>query len=316
MDWRKRKLRRRRRMVVVMVMVVAVAVWLGGYSTGYSFGMSSLIPIAVGNGKAASEKPVDVAVEEGVLVDYPQPPDKTVIAVDDTKQDPEIKPGHSHSSNPDSTITPQPTQKPEQTEQPNTVEKPAKGEKVVALTFDDGPDARYTPAILDILKDKDVKATFFVVGQQIKKDPDVLKRIVEEGHVIGNHSANHKNLAKLTKEQVLQEINDADELIREAVGFTPELFRAPYGSVSDTLKSILEEQDRELVGWNVDTRDWAGTSIADMRANIKKNTKPGSIILMHSFGSKSIEHTVKMLPHVIDDLREMGYSFVTADQLQ
>ncbi|MHA7967412.1 polysaccharide deacetylase family protein [Paenibacillus sp. CAU 1782] len=185
----------------------------------------------------------------------------------------------------------------------------------IALTFDDGPDTRYTTAILDILKEKDVKATFFVVGTQVKKYPDVLKRIVEEGHAIGNHTQSHKDLSKLTKSQIVKEIDEADAAIEDVLGYKPEMFRAPYGALSETLKKTLKEKDRKLVGWTVDTRDWAGTSINDMREVIRKGSKPNGIILMHSFGGKHIANTVEMLPQVIDDLRELGFTFVTADEL-
>ncbi|WP_245600148.1 polysaccharide deacetylase family protein [Paenibacillus harenae] len=192
--------------------------------------------------------------------------------------------------------------------------KPGKDEKLVALTFDDGPDIRYTTDILDILKEKGVKATFFVVGQQVKKNPEVLKRIVDEGHAIGNHSYNHKDLSKLNKQQILEEMSTNDAIIKDAVGFTPTMFRAPYGAVSDTLKNVLKANNRKLIGWNVDTRDWAGTPPSDMREMIRTETKPGGIILMHSFGGKHIKNTVEALPGIIDDLEEMGYSFVAADQ--
>lgn len=185
----------------------------------------------------------------------------------------------------------------------------------IALTFDDGPDIRYTTAILDILKEKDVKATFFVVGTQVKKYPDVLKRIVEEGHAIGNHTQSHKDLSKLTKDQIVKEIDEADAAIEDVLGYKPDLFRAPYGALSETLKKTLKDKDRKLVGWTVDTRDWAGTSIKDMREVISKGSKPNGIILMHSFGGKHIANTVEMLPDVIDDLRKLGYTFVTADEL-
>ena len=202
------------------------------------------------------------------------------------------------------------------TKKPDEVVKPSEKKKVVALTFDDGPDTRYTTAILDILKEKEVQATFFIVGQQVAKYPEIVKRIVDEGHVIGNHSNNHKDLSKLSKAQIMKEMTTTDELIKEAVGFVPTLFRAPYGAVSDILKNVLQANDRELIGWNVDTRDWAGTSIASMRQMIKEETKPGSTILMHSFGNKHIKNTVDMLPAVIEDLKDMGYSFVTSDKME
>ncbi|MDQ8733902.1 polysaccharide deacetylase family protein [Paenibacillus sp. LHD-38] len=193
--------------------------------------------------------------------------------------------------------------------------KPGKGEKYIALTFDDGPDQRYTNDILDILKEKEVKATFFVVGQQVKKNPEVLQRIAEEGHAIGNHTYNHKDLSKLNKQQMIEEIKTSDAVIKKTIGFTPAMVRAPYGAVSDMLKFVLKANSRELVGWNIDTRDWAGTSAANMSKMIKNEAKPGGIILMHSFGSKNIKNTVQALPGIIDDLVEMDYTLVTADQL-
>ncbi|OMF24429.1 hypothetical protein BK133_22940 [Paenibacillus sp. FSL H8-0548] len=193
-------------------------------------------------------------------------------------------------------------------------EQPSKNDKLIALTFDDGPDKRYTTDILDILKEKGVKATFFVVGQQVTKNPEVLQRIVDEGHAIGNHTYNHKDLSKLTKQQIIEEVKTGDAVIKKAVGFTPSMFRAPYGAVSDTLKDLLKANNRKLVGWNIDTRDWAGTSASDIRKMIKKEAKPNGIILMHSFGSKHIKNTVQALPGVIDDLEGMGYTFVFADQ--
>ncbi|WP_337101969.1 polysaccharide deacetylase family protein [Paenibacillus sp. YIM B09110] len=196
-----------------------------------------------------------------------------------------------------------------------TAEPDKEEQKVIALTFDDGPDKRYTPAILDILKEKGVKATFFVVGLQVNKSPEVLKRIVKEGHEIGNHTYNHKDLSKLSKDAILKEINDSDKLIKDAVGFTPVLFRAPYGAVSDTLKDIVKNTGRHMIGWNIDTRDWAGTSVADMQEMIRTEAKPGGIILMHSFGGKHIANTVEALPGIIDELTEMGYTFATIDEL-
>lgn len=187
--------------------------------------------------------------------------------------------------------------------------------KTVAITFDDGPDYRYTPAILDILKENGVKATFFVVGTQVKREPQVLERIVKEGHAIGNHTFDHKDLTKLSKAQILKQMKDTDALIKQTVGFTPTMFRAPYGAVSSAVKQVMAEQKRQLVGWTVDTRDWAGTSPADMIAHISKETKPGGIILMHSFGSKHIAGTVEALPEIIAALKQKGYSFVTADKL-
>ncbi|MCR2804522.1 polysaccharide deacetylase family protein [Paenibacillus soyae] len=187
--------------------------------------------------------------------------------------------------------------------------------KLAALTFDDGPDPKYTTAILDILKEKGVKATFFVVGTQVEKYPEILQRIEEEGHAVGNHSYSHKDLSKLAKPGIQQQVDRTDEAIEAELGYVPELFRAPYGAVSDTLEAVLENENRRLVGWTVDTRDWAGTPITDMREMIRKETGANGIILMHSFGGKHIRNTVEMLPDVIDDLHNLGFTLVTVDQI-
>ncbi|TYP69604.1 polysaccharide deacetylase family protein [Paenibacillus methanolicus] len=189
------------------------------------------------------------------------------------------------------------------------------GDKLIALTFDDGPDHRYTPEILEILKASGAKATFFMVGTQLKKYPDTVKQIVADGHGVGNHTYHHANLAKLNENEIKQEIKTTDALFREAVGFVPHLVRAPYGSVSDVLKTVVRDNNRELVGWTVDTMDWDGATVTAMRGNVNKNARPGGIVLMHSFGSKHLRNTVKLLPLIIKDLRAKGYTFVTVDEL-
>lgn len=200
--------------------------------------------------------------------------------------------------------------------QPMAVSVPKQGAKLVALTFDDGPDNVYTPAILDILRKHQIKATFFVVGKQTSQYGSVLKRIVQEGHAVGNHSYSHSDLTKMSDADIQEEVLETDMRIREAVGFTPRLFRAPYGAVDDRIKSGLEASGRNIIGWTVDTRDWAGASVKSMRANVVAHTKPNGIILMHSFGGKSISHTVELLPQIIGDLRKKGFTFVTIPDLE
>lgn len=187
--------------------------------------------------------------------------------------------------------------------------------KLVALTFDDGPDKNYTMDVLDILRKNKLKATFFTVGIQVKKYPEIMKLIAQDGHAIGNHSYHHPNLSKLDSKTIKEEIKWTDYLIEESVGYVPRLVRAPYGALSPLVRSIMKDNNRELVGWTVDTRDWAGESVANMRANVNKNTKPGGIILMHSFGSKHLKNTVELLPLIIEDLSKKGYTFVTVDEL-
>lgn len=209
-------------------------------------------------------------------------------------------------------------QEPEQSGTPEDSQLPSEGEQQVmniAITFDDGPDLKYTPRILDILQEKDVKATFFVVGIQVNKYPDVLKRIEAEGHLIGNHSYNHPNLTKLSSDELTEEIQSTDDKIFAALGHVPTIVRPPYGSVNDEVRQQLQDMGKEVVLWNIDPRDWDGSTVEDMFENIMSNARDGGNILLHSFGGKHIENTVTLLPLIIDELRAQGYSFVTVDEL-
>ncbi len=189
--------------------------------------------------------------------------------------------------------------------------------KLIALTFDDGPDGKYTPKVLDILKERGVKGTFFLVGPQVSKYPDIAGRILDEGHSIGNHSWSHKDFKKMTPKQIASEIDRTQQEIADATGYTPHLMRAPYGNISTSLLDALHERDMEHVYWTIDTRDWAGTSVADMRKNVSAHAEPGSVLLMHSFGGKknALDNTLKLLPQIIDDLSSEGFTFVTVDEL-
>jgi len=217
--------------------------------------------------------------------------------------------------------TPKPAA-PKETAKPNEAGKPAgpvkKPEgKQIALTFDDGPDKTYTPQVLDILKEHDIKATFFVVGIQIAKYGDVLKRIQKEGHAIGNHSYHHAKLTECSPDQIAEEIAKTDEALRKVLGSGTDLFRAPYGATNEQVKNTVASAKQELVHWTVDTRDWAGTPPEQIMEIVKKQAKPGGIILMHSFGGKDgkLDNTVQVLPQMIDYLKQKGYTFVTVPEL-
>ncbi len=194
---------------------------------------------------------------------------------------------------------------------------PVKATKQVALTFDDGPDTKYTPQVLDILKRYEAKATFFVVGRQVVKHPDVLERIHKEGHSIGNHSWDHANLTKLSSTQVQKEIKSTDEAIEKIIGVSTPLVRAPYGAVTASIRRNLSSAGHQLVEWTVDTKDWNGTASEDMVELVRKRTKDGGIILMHSFGGKNgkLDNTVEALPLMIEALQQDGYAFVTVPEL-
>ncbi|WP_123043447.1 polysaccharide deacetylase family protein [Cohnella candidum] len=241
--------------------------------------------------------------------------------VSTTAPDPSPPPAASPDPGPVATkppSEPSPPTKPPAAAKP---EKPApskKERKVLALTFDDGPDGKYTPQVLDILKEYGVKATFFVVGTQVEKNPDTMKRILKEGHDIGNHSWSHADLTKLSGQALADQIDRTQKAVEKATGgYTPDLVRAPYGSVSKPLLDYVHEKELHHVLWTVDPRDWAGTSVSAMRANIRKHARPGGVILLHSFGGKkdALEHTIELLPIIIQDLKKAGYEFVTIDDM-
>jgi peptidoglycan-N-acetylglucosamine deacetylase len=189
--------------------------------------------------------------------------------------------------------------------------------KKVALTFDDGPDNKFTPRILDVLKKHQIHATFFVVGEHAKQYPAVMKRIAEEGHIIGNHSWGHLNLTELTEDKIRSEIVNTDDTIATLTNQTPILLRAPYGAVNVNVVKQAESSNLKIIGWSVDTLDWDGKSVAQILENVRKEVRPGAIILQHSAGGKKgdLSNTVAALPEIISYLEQKGYTFCTVPEL-
>ncbi|MFP4661649.1 MAG: polysaccharide deacetylase family protein [Halanaerobiales bacterium] len=187
----------------------------------------------------------------------------------------------------------------------------------IALTFDDGPDSYYTERVLEILKDHDVPATFFVVGYTIDKYPDVVKKIVEDGHMIANHSWDHPNLAKLSREELKKQIKYTEEAIEEKTGLKVRFLRPPWGFVSDNLLQYAEEIDYKIVNWNVDSIDWRDQDVDQILINTIPNINNDSIILFHSAGGRNqnLDATIGVLPELIETLKMNGYTFVTVDKL-
>ncbi|MGA9172844.1 MAG: polysaccharide deacetylase family protein, partial [Thermoactinomyces sp.] len=190
-----------------------------------------------------------------------------------------------------------------------------KFKKQIALTFDDGPDRVFTPQILKILKQKQVPATFFVVGNMVRKYPDVLREIDQDGHTIGNHTFNHPELTKLKLLQADMQIDQTNQLIYQTIHKSPLLIRPPYGAIDNNLEKHFGQEGFKIIQWSVDTRDWAGQSPDQIMATVKKEAGPGGIILQHCAGGKQLKATVKVLPGLIDYLRSQGYEFVTVDKL-
>lgn len=189
--------------------------------------------------------------------------------------------------------------------------------KVVAFTFDDGPDSVYTPQFLDIFKEHNIKATFFLIGSRAKLFPDVVKRMAQEGHIVANHSMNHPNILKLSKKDTAREILDAEEVLYSLVKYRPALFRSPYGSLNSQKVRDIEELGYKIIAWNVDSLDWKSLSAEQVKYNILENVTEGSIILQHSSGSEEEDLTgsVSAMEDIIRVLKKEGYKFVTIPEM-
>ncbi|MBP2650062.1 MAG: polysaccharide deacetylase [Firmicutes bacterium] len=194
---------------------------------------------------------------------------------------------------------------------------PYYGEKTVYLTFDDGPDADNTPAILDILEANNVKATFFVIGNQVEKNPDLLRRIFNAGHAIGNHSYSHiyKDLYQSVNTYTDQ-LEKTDESIKRVIGVRPRICRAPGGSSGTFNKEYwdsLTALGYKEFGWNIVSGDASFTKAGQLVANIKTQIKKNkflyshSIVLMHD--GRGHSETVKALPEIINYFKSQGFEF-------
>ncbi len=187
-------------------------------------------------------------------------------------------------------------------------------EHLIALTFDDGPHPKHTPEILDILKYYDISATFFIVGENANKHEEIIERIINEGHEIGNHTFGHKYLGGKPRALVEREIDLCDDVIFNHAEYNTILFRPPGGIYDATLTSVCAERGYSVVLWSIDTRDWAGTSAKEIEDEVLKYVDDGSIILMHDYISGEA-HTAEALKYLIPELKKLGYRFVTVSEL-
>ncbi|MGL3805730.1 polysaccharide deacetylase family protein [Paeniglutamicibacter sp. R2-26] len=179
--------------------------------------------------------------------------------------------------------------------------------KCVALTFDDGPGPK-TGQLLDALKQADAAATFFVVGPNAEARPQMLARMLAEGHEIGNHTWNHRVLTSLSPGSVSREIGTVSEVVEDATGVAPTLLRPPYGATNKTVKKVA---GAPVILWDVDTLDWKVRDAKKVVSNTLRDTKPGSIVLMHDIHSS----TVEAVPAILKGLAAKGYHFVTVSEL-
>ena len=199
------------------------------------------------------------------------------------------------------TTEPEPTQESTEAVQDPTV-------KSVAISFDDGPGATTTPQLLQILKEKNVHATFFVLGENTAQHPDIVKQTAEAGHEIGNHTYDHQDLATLSAQSITEEVTKADTEIKKATGKTPTFVRPPYGSITSVGASVIQQP---IIEWSVDSEDWKTRNPDLILQKIQATVYDGAIILFHDI----YPETIRAVPQVIDYLQEQGYRITTVGDL-
>ena len=250
----------------------------GGNSLAWPIGQASLLPSAYG--EMTIKVPIDAVAKylqnptARKLANIPKPPEPK----------PEPKPAPA---------VPAPA--------------PTTGNKVIALTFDDGPGP-HTAHLLDILDQYGAKATFFLIGSKVSSQANVVRSIQARGHQLGNHSWSHPELPKLPVDQIASEVDRTNEAIRQATGVTPAILRPPYGAVNG---AVLEQRGMSSILWSVDTRDWADRNSDIVCSRAVAGARPGAIILMHDIHQTS----VNAMPCILSALKQQGYSFVTVQGL-
>ena len=182
----------------------------------------------------------------------------------------------------------------------------------IAMTFDDGPSAENTPRLLEMLKQRNIKATFFLIGQNAAANPDLVRRILAEGNEVGNHSWTHPQLSKLSDDRVTAEITKTQDAIKQASGFTPTILRPPYGAITPRQRAWIETQfGLNIILWSVDPFDWKRPGASVITQRILSQVRPGAIILSHDIHKQ----TVDAMPATLDGLIAKGYKFTTVSQL-
>ncbi|MDD5027100.1 MAG: polysaccharide deacetylase family protein [Candidatus Omnitrophica bacterium] len=194
-------------------------------------------------------------------------------------------------------------------------------DKVVALTFDDGPSPIWTPQVLDELKKAKVKATFFMLGSHVERYPEIARRVLAEGHEIGNHTYDHHVLIYYKMEELEKEIQEAEDALKTVTGQSPRYFRPPKAWLSSREKRKIEEMGYKIVLWSLNSKDWVTFHDKQITAYILKRIQPGDIILFHDSGGVftaeggNRAQTIKTIPRLARKLKEKGYRFVTISEL-
>ncbi len=187
-------------------------------------------------------------------------------------------------------------------------------EKIIALTFDDGPHRTYTADVLDVLNKYQAKATFFIVGQNAEKNPELISRMYDEGHELANHTYTHP--LKTNVSNLMKEIDQTNETLYSITGFKPTLFRPVEGQFSDAMIDAIAKEGYKVVmwSWHLDTLDWKSPGVHRIVNTVLKGVKAGNIVLFHDGGGNRAQ-TVKALEQILPELEKQGYRFVTVSEL-
>ncbi len=187
-------------------------------------------------------------------------------------------------------------------------------EKVIALTFDDGPHVTYTPQVLDLLQQYEAKATFFVIGERAEKYPELISQIGEAGHEIANHTYTHP--LSITPAKLREELKKTNDIIHSITGVYPIFYRPVAGTYNDRIINTAIEEGYRVVmwSWHLDTEDWKTPGVKKIVNKVLKGTTPGDIVLFHDAGGDRTQ-TVKALEEILPKLKKQGYRFVTISEL-
>lgn len=192
-------------------------------------------------------------------------------------------------------------------------------QRVVALTFDDGPYPPYTEQVLAVLKENSVPATFFLIGKNAEKHPELVHKILADGHQIGNHTYSHGDLLKLDRNQIASEIEKTQQVLIAITGHAPTIVRPPHGFRDAVVMDVMSEKKLQVVEWSIACRDWVNPGVEVITSRAVSNVKNGSIILLHDgdgvAASASRAQTVEATRRIISELKKQGFRFVTVQEI-
>jgi len=194
-----------------------------------------------------------------------------------------------------------------------------RGTKQLALTYDDGPNDPYTEQLLDVLARHNAKATFFLIGRYVRQRPDIVRRLVEAGHLIGNHTWNHPNLIFCSAAETRHQLSETQKVIEDACGICPALFRPPFGGRRPGTFSAARSLGLDPIMWRVTCYDWTATSNESIERNARRQIRGGEVILLHDGGHKAFgtdrSHTVRATDNLLRGYGEAGFSFVSVQEM-